>query len=122
VERVQDSEWICKYEVRAKYYRKVESDWKSFGSGDLRLEQHKTESGKNRMVVRNSVGKVHLNLLIPKDMPLSKREQKDKKGQTKCFINLVAVKDAEKGAEQFMIQVRPPDLEKTYGVIESFVK
>jgi len=122
VERAQDPDWDCKHEGTAKYYRKEpDGSWKGLAKGVLRLEQHKTDKTNCRMVIRDFAGKVQLNLKIAQNMPLEQNSH-TQKGQTKTYISFMAVQNAEKGAEHFMLQVKPQNLEATMSVLKSLTK
>lgn len=59
----------CVYEVKAKYYKRGNNEWKNHGTGNLRINVHKTLS-KKRLVMRNTVGKVQLNVALHQGMQL----------------------------------------------------
>ena len=59
-------------EIRTKYYRFKKGDgWKDRGVGILKCMKHKT-SGACRIVMRNSIGKVGLNVAVGKGMEFEK--------------------------------------------------
>jgi len=112
------------YEVLFKTKTKVLRVSKSiYIKGVLKLEKHK-ESGKYRLVVRDStVGTVKLNTAISKGMPLSKHilPATKKKGPTPMVI-IKAVFDEDSGApEDFKIITPKEDHENLYNELKKLV-
>mmetsp|Transcript_18323 Transcript_18323/g.40740 ORF Transcript_18323/g.40740 Transcript_18323/m.40740 type:complete len:556 (+) Transcript_18323:192-1859(+) len=89
-------------EVKAKYLKLVEGKWKAYATGNLRLYRNKTDKSKCKMVMRDSMGKVLLNLGVSKGMMFTKNPPKKGKGS----VAFVAVQDQEKGAEKFMLMTK----------------
>ena len=70
LETEENAEEDILYTVKAKYYRLSagsEEGWKDRGVGTLKLYRHKV-TGKTRMVMRNSIGKVGLNASVSTGM------------------------------------------------------
>ena len=98
---------------------KFDNGWKKYGTGVLRLYRHKTTS-KQRMVIRNEIGKVQFNVGISKGMTFEKIINDTKKGKA-TFVKFGACEDPEKGLEAFMLQVKPEAIDKLHSVLEGMV-
>lgn len=92
----------CTHECRAKYGRMLKGtkEWKLFSAGVLRLYRHKKTDAR-RMVLRNSIGKVQLNLAIQKGQKFVETEKSNK-----GYVQFMAVQDADVGLEIFMLITR----------------
>lgn len=93
--------------------------WKKYGTGVLRLYRHKTTS-KQRMVIRNEIGKVQFNVAVSKGMTFEKKIVSSKKGKA-TFVRFVACEDPDKGLESFMIQTKAESLDKLHSTLEGMV-
>mmetsp|Transcript_146 Transcript_146/g.295 ORF Transcript_146/g.295 Transcript_146/m.295 type:complete len:482 (-) Transcript_146:208-1653(-) len=107
-------------EIRAKHLKCVDGKWKKFGAGVLRLYRHK-ETSKHRMVLRNEIGKVQLNLAVSKGMPLDKHLKKGSKGAA-AYVSFAAVENEEAGMERFMLQVKPEELDNLHSTLSEMAK
>ena len=85
----------------------------------LRLYRHKTTS-KQRIVIRNEIGKVQFNVAVSKGMTFEKVINSTKKGKA-TFVKFLACEDPEKGLETFMIQVKPESVDKLHSTLEGMV-
>ena len=83
----------------------------------LRCYRHKI-SNKHRLVIRNQIGKVQFNVGVSKGMMFDKVTKDGKKGKT-AFVKFMAVEDASKGPEQFMLQVKPECLDSLHDILKS---
>jgi hypothetical protein len=119
VEQEENTEEVILYEVRAKHMKFEDKTWKKFGAGILRLYRHKTTS-KHRMVIRNEIGKVQFNVGISKGMTFDKIIKDGKQGKA-TFAKFMAVEDASKGPEAFMLQVKPDCLDKLHETLMKMV-
>lgn len=119
IEAEENTEEEILYEVRAKHIKFVDSSWKKYGAGVLRLYKHKA-TGKHRMVIRNEIGKVQFNVGVSKGMTFEKIIKNTKKGKA-CFVKFVAVEDVSKGLESFMLQVKPDAVDKLHETLEGMV-
>ena len=119
VEQENNADEEILYEVRAKHLKCANDGWKKYGAGVLRLYRHKVTS-KQRMVKRNEIGKVQFNVGVSKGMKFEKVLKKTKKGEA-AYVKFLAVEDASKGPENFMLQVKPEALDKFHEVLESMV-
>lgn len=119
VEQEDNTEEEILHEVRAKHLKFEDKKWKKFGAGVLRLYRHKTTS-KHRMVIRNEIGKVQFNVAISKGMTFEKIIKDGKQGKA-TFAKFVAVEDASRGPEAFMLQVKPDCLDKLHDTLTRMV-
>mmetsp|Transcript_3057 Transcript_3057/g.6713 ORF Transcript_3057/g.6713 Transcript_3057/m.6713 type:complete len:466 (+) Transcript_3057:177-1574(+) len=119
VEQEENSEEEILHEVRAKRLTFENNEWKKYGTGVLRLYRHKVSS-KHRMVIRNEIGKVQFNVGVSKGMKFEKVVKSSKKGQV-AFIKFLAVEDASKGMEPFMLQVKPECVDKLHDSLNGIV-
>lgn len=89
------------HEVRAKLFRfkKDENTWSDMGIGVLRLMEHKTNNA-SRLILRNDMGKVLLNVALYAGMNVSAT-----KNTIKFIANVVDV-----GPSTLMIKVKPDAL------------
>lgn len=119
VEQEDNTEEEILHEVRAKHMKFEDKKWKKYGAGVLRLYRHKTTS-KHRMVIRNEIGKVQFNVGISKGMTFEKIIKDGKQGKA-TFAKFIAIEDARKGPEPFMLQVKPDCLDKLHETLMSMV-
>jgi hypothetical protein len=118
-----DKDWKVLQEIgRVKYYviapekldeeevgkREPQTVWTSMAAGSVRIEQHNSEENCHRLVLRNDLGNVQLNVKLAKGIVLSEKEQKGKSGLFK-FILFTAVRDVAKGAEKFALKTSLED-------------
>ncbi|GMH58437.1 hypothetical protein TrRE_jg10627 [Triparma retinervis] len=98
-------------EVRCKYYRFKKGDgWKDRGVGILKCYRHKTQ-GSCRIVMRNSIGKVGLNVAVGKGMEF------EKIGGKQSSVKFIAMD--EEGVGQIMLKTRPENLDKFHSTLTS---
>ena len=98
-------------EVRCKYYRFKKGDgWKDRGVGILKCYRHKTQ-GSCRIVMRNSIGKVGLNVAVGKGMEF------EKIGGKQSSVKFIAMD--EEGVGQIMLKTRPENLDKFHSTLSS---
>ncbi|KAL7472444.1 hypothetical protein ACHAXS_012776 [Conticribra weissflogii] len=120
IEQEENKDEDVLMELRAKHLKCVDGKWKKFGAGVLRLYRHK-ETSKHRMVLRNEIGKVQLNLAVSKGMPLEKHLKKGSKG-TAAYVSFAAVEKEDAGMERFMLQVKPEELDKLHCALSEMAK
>ena len=97
------------YETRAKYLKMgADKKWKAYSTGALRLYKNKT-SNTSRLVLRNEIGKVTLNIAIYKGMQFTKN-LKPKKNLG--FVGFVAIADEKVGMEKFNLLVKLEEVDK----------
>ena len=119
VEQEENTDEEILHEVRAKHMKLENGKWKKYGTGVLRLYCHKTTS-KQRMVIRNEIGKVQFNVAVSKGMTFEKKIVSSKKGKA-AFVSFLACEDPDKGLESFMIQTKPESLDKLHSALEGMV-
>jgi len=119
VKKEENSEEEILHEFRAKHMKFENKEWKRYGVGVLRLYRHKTTS-KQRMVIRNELGKVQFNVGVSKGMKFEKKIKSGKKGKA-AFVKFCAIEDVNKGLESFMLQVKPESVEKLHEALEAMV-
>jgi hypothetical protein len=101
-----DGDWneLMNVRVRAYHYRHEGGGAKKFASGGLKVQQSKTNSKIHRMVLRDTAGKVLLNVGISKGMSFTKTDQKAKAGsKPTASIMFVGVHDEDRGGEKFTL-------------------
>jgi len=113
----ENSDEVVLHHVRAKHMKYQDKQWKKYGAGMLRCYRHKI-SNKHRLVIRNEIGKVQFNVGVSKGMMFDKVTKDGKKGKT-AFVKFMAVEDASKGPEQFMLQVKPECLDSLHDILKS---
>ena len=113
----ENSDEVVLHHVRAKHMKYQDKQWKKYGAGMLRCYRHKI-SNKHRLVIRNQIGKVQFNVGVSKGMMFDKVTKDGKKGKT-AFVKFMAVEDASKGPEQFMLQVKPECLDSLHDILKS---
>lgn len=119
IEQEENTDEDVLLEVRAKHVKREEGQWKKYGAGVLRLYRHRVNS-KCRMVIRNDIGKVQFNVGVSKGMKFEKVIKQSKKGPA-AYVKFLAVEDASKGLESFMLQVKPDSLDKLHDTLEGMV-
>ncbi|CAM9860571.1 unnamed protein product [Discosporangium mesarthrocarpum] len=94
-------------EVRAKLYRfsKEERTWADLGVGKLRLMRNKSTDNR-RIVLRNDMGKVVLNVATYQGMNVTLSE----KGKSVTFIG----NTEQSGPTSFMLRVKSEDLSQLH--------
>ncbi len=105
------------YEVRARLIKLIDGTWNKSCTGPCRLYRN-TLTDKKRMVLRNDVGKVMLNVSVGKGMPFKKVSQKTKKGEV-WHVSFIAVEEEGEGAKQIMLNVKKEDIDKFHEKLES---
>jgi hypothetical protein len=113
----ENTDEVVLHNVRAKHMKYEDKQWKKYGAGMLRCYRHKV-SNKHRLVIRNEIGKVQFNVGVSQGMMFDKIAKDGKKGKT-AFVKFMAVEDASKGPEQFMLQVKPECLDSLHDVLKS---
>jgi hypothetical protein len=113
----ENTDEVVLHYVRAKHMKYEDKQWKKYGAGMLRCYRHKI-SNKHRLVIRNEIGKVQFNVGVSRGMMFDKIAKDGKKGKT-AFVKFMAVEDASKGPEQFMLQVKPECLDSLHDVLKS---
>ncbi|KAL9185245.1 hypothetical protein ACHAXT_003022 [Thalassiosira profunda] len=119
IEHEENTEEEILHEVRAKHIKLESGAWKKYGAGVLRLYKHKT-TAKQRMIIRNQIGKVQFCVGVSKGMKFEKEIKTSKKGKA-AYIKFAAVEDASKGVESFMLQVKPECVDKLHEKLELMV-
>ena len=84
----------------------------TFLSGMCRLYKHKTTS-KHRLVLRNAIGKVQLNVAISSGMTFTK-ELKDAKKGKRAFVKFTGIEDVNEGPRPIVFEVGAHDLDEFY--------
>lgn len=104
--------------IRAYHYRN-EKKMTKFASGGVKLQQQKANPKSARLVLRDTAGKVLLNVGISKDMPIRRKDQTPKPGKTPTsLINFVGILDAERGAESFALICSQEDADSFYSKLK----
>lgn len=70
--RESNNDEECLFEVKAKHFVLTGEGWKGRGSGTLRVYKNKLLANKKRLVIRNVVGKVQLNVSLANGMTFQK--------------------------------------------------
>jgi len=92
---------------RVQYYKLENNKWKGYAAGPLKLYRNKQDPANMRMVMRDTVGKVQLNLKVQKGMTFVRGDVKKGKGSVRFF----ATQDAERGPQQFLLKCRAENLD-----------
>ena len=87
-------------------------EWIDVGKGIFRVTKC-TESGRQRMLVRNSVGKIIFNAAFYKGMKV------DKKGKGMLSFGVVA--DVSGGLKTFLLKVKETDADVVYSSMQSAI-
>mmetsp|Transcript_129302 Transcript_129302/g.253230 ORF Transcript_129302/g.253230 Transcript_129302/m.253230 type:complete len:481 (+) Transcript_129302:55-1497(+) len=115
------------HEVPCKLYsfNSADKEWKDTGKGTFRITRDAT-SKKQRMLVRNQVGRINFNAGFYKTMKIEKVQKRLK------FAAFVAVEEPSPNSEgkttvrtemkNFMIQLKPEDLDATQKKLEAAVE
>lgn len=114
-----DDDWDSLYtvKVRAYHYRTNISGTK-FACGTLKVQQHK-ESQKRRMVLRDSAGKVFINIGISHGMEFNKAIPAAKPGSRPVGkITFKGVNDKDRGGETFALACPLENLEGFHKLLE----
>jgi len=99
----------CLLEIRAKKFKLVGEEWKDLGGGVVRLLQHKTKPSLKRILMRNQIGKVQLNVAVGKKMKFE-RILKAKTG----FVRFVAKEEGSDNVSSLMIKTTKTDIDPLY--------
>ena len=87
-------------------------EWIDVGKGIFRVTKC-TESGKQRMLVRNSVGKIIFNAAFYKGMKIDKK--------SKGMLSFGVVTDASGGLKTFLLKVKETDVAVVYSSMQSAI-
>lgn len=101
IERAVDEDEDEVFSCRAKYLRMVDKEWKTFEANELRLYRNK-KNGTCKIVQRDDMGRVRLNLIVAKGMPVNMIPRKEN-ARTQN-IQILSVMDEEIGPEQFILR------------------
>ena len=118
------------FEVRAKPFRLstcvkeqpsfegANHVWTKSSAGSLKLYRHKT-TRKTRLVQRNAIGTVKLNVAIVEginclDMVRVEAKRKGRKPKDVAYVRFFAVADEDTGLECFLLKVKPENLDPIY--------
>ena len=84
-------------------------EWIDVGKGIFRVTKC-TESGKQRMLVRNSVGKIIFNAAFYKGMKVDRK--------SKGMLSFGVVTDVSGGLRNFLLKVKEADVEVVFGAMQ----
>lgn len=94
-----------------------EKEWKDSGKGSFRVTKD-VNSGKRRMIVRNTMGKITFNAAFYKDMKIDQV-----KGGIKFFAVVAdATDDKKTELKNFMIKLKDFDISRVKSFLESIIK
>ena len=122
VKNAANDEWTEKHKVYAQYYRMDKKEWKAGATGDILLEQNKKDPSVCRVIMRDKVGKVLLNLGISKGMDVQRNDQKSSTGEPRTIVQFVSVKDATIGPQLFSIRTKPEAIEGLENALKEMTK
>ena len=122
VKNAANDEWTEKHKVYAQYYRMDKKEWKAGATGDILLEQNKKDPSVCRVIMRDKVGKVLLNLGISKGMDVQRNDQKSSTGKVRPMVKFVSVQDAEIGPQLFSIRTKPEAIEGLENAFKELTK
>lgn len=96
--------------------------WIKSAPGSLKLYRHKT-TGKTRLVQRNRIGTVKLNLPVGEGMKdlekVTKQLKKHgRKAKEVAYVRFIAQADEEAGLEMFLLKVKPEKLEMLFYLLK----
>lgn len=103
----------CVFESSAKHYKLIDKVWKDHGKGKLRLYSHKSSANTHRLVIRNTVGKVQLNIAIGKGMTFEKVDGK-KNGR----VRFLAMEAGKTEATVIMLMVTLDKIDTLIGELK----
>jgi hypothetical protein len=117
----ENKDEIDLFSCRAKYLRRIAKDsdptvkeWKTCSTGVLRVYKNQKDD-KVRVVLRDAVGKVRLNLPIAKGTTFTKTQVKNGVGG----VQFMSVMDEEIGPELFMLRAKLEYFDKLCETLES---
>jgi hypothetical protein len=108
-----------------------DGEWKDTGKGTFRITRSPDNGGKQRMLVRNIIGKVTLNAGFFKEMKISVLEGKQSAIRFAAFVAEEVVSKGGVGEastvsktemKNFMIKVKPAELQKAAEMIRAGIK
>lgn len=101
-----DADWTDVGEFGpVRFYRFINGSWVPFCLGQLRLQTHKINTDKSRMMLRDDSGiKLHINMSIRVDAEYKLSEIHTKKGAHQGQISVSGVNDASRGLEGFILR------------------
>jgi hypothetical protein len=98
------------------------SGWVLFCRGQLRLQKHKTDASKSRIVLRDKSGiKVHVNMLVTTGMKFQLTEKTTKKGVREGLIIFNGVNDTDRGFEGFTVRSNFQTSKDLHAALEKLV-
>jgi len=110
VEEVEDPDWNTVYRVqRVRYYLFEKENWKGYAKGPMRLQTQNSNSKNKRLLLRDDLGKVHLNVMITNVKFSKKVSSKESSAVKRYYIQFCALRDTEKGMEKIMLQCKAED-------------
>jgi hypothetical protein len=103
------------YEVRCKLFRlnNETKEWGDLGKGSLRITRS-PDSGKERILIRNEVGKPLVNAYFFKDMKFDVVKNSIK------FFAVVAEDSGFKGIRNFLVKVNADTVTETVAILKKF--
>jgi len=110
-----DKGWNVVHQVKSKYYKVIDDQYKSYSKGLLKLE--KFEGGgerptRPRIIMRDAIGRVMLNLAIAQGVTFETRSNTKK---TREFVQFMAQGESDNEPTVYM-------LEFVHGTMEGTVK
>jgi hypothetical protein len=109
-----DEDWNLKYTIKVKAYhhRSEGAGPTRFATDNLKLQENKENAKNRRMVMRDTTGKVLLNLSITSVMKFDKSVHQGKGGRPPvCRVVFYGLMDAERGAEMFTLVCKPSEVD-----------
>jgi hypothetical protein len=116
-----DDDWnlLQTIKVKAYHHRLPTKAPTRFATGDLKLQQSKADAKSTRMVMRDSTGKVLLNLSITGDMNFQKTITPGNGGKPpNCRIVFYGLMSEERGAEMFTLVCKHTEVDAFHAKLE----
>lgn len=114
-----DNEWKVKYSTKVHAYHHRDGVSTKFASGQiLKLQEYKSDPSKKRMVMRDSVGKVTLNVAIPKGMSTDKSRHTSRDGKEVARVQVCVIRDENHGPETLTFVCSAASHDEFYGKLK----
>lgn len=114
-------EILLEVPCKLRSYNKEEQEWKDLGKGSFRLTRDPA-SGKKRMLVRNTLGRITFNAGFYKNMKIERSKQ-----GLQLMALVAVVKDVKEGRTEtemknFLIKLKDTDIDPVRAQLEAAVK
>jgi len=112
-----DNDWNQRYSTKVKVYhhRDKSAGATSFASGELKLQELKSDTSIKRMVMRDVSGKVTLNVSISSSMRFTATRSPRRNGKTLARVQFFGIREVGHDPEMITLVCKPELLDEFHG-------